>query len=276
MKLTFSACTQVAGKRPSAFFATSRLATTALALAAMLAHASPVMAADVAMTEFYNARLNYYFVAPKEDHKAALDTVPGCARTGKSYIVSDTAENGGVQLSRFYFDKVARGQSRGSHFYTALDTDRAALRALNPGNTQAARSPFDEGTNGTSCVLTAPSARSLSSANISPLTTLLQTYMEQSGGGVADAEKWFKVQTGINSSPLDDYSTTLRNRAAFAAGNKVNYLSCYERRSDATSLNCALIGSGTYKIEALGDARAMSFQNQPTATLAGGLRTGDD
>ncbi len=354
MKLTFTACMQLAGKTPSAFSATARWAINApaLALAAMLAHASPVMAADVAMTEFYNARLNYYFVTPKADDKAALDTVPGWARTGKSFIVSDSAENGGVPLSRFYFDKVARGQSRGSHFYTALDADRVALRALNPGNTQAARLPFDEGTNGyvalplvsgkggscaagllpvyrafrgiarfpddpnhrfttdvishnvlvadgwddegvtfcaiaasaaktsvalqvldgpisnaevcydrngdsvcadseevtrsnssgvatlqvpsvdvgnyrwlarvgtdatnvttgaigTSYVLTAPSARSLSSTTISPLTTLLQTYMEQSGGGVADAEKWFKVQTGITASPLDDYTKAL-------------------------------------------------------------------
>ncbi len=352
MKLKFAICSQVRGTTQIASPATARLATHALALVVMTASASSVMAADVAMTEFYNARLNYYFVTPKADDKAALDTVPGWARTGKSFIVSDSAENGGVPLSRFYFDKVARGQSRGSHFYTALDADRAALRALNPGNTQAARLPFDEGTNGyvalplvsgkggscavgllpmyrafrgdarfpddanhrftadvishnvlvadgwedegvafcviavsaaktsvalqvldgpisnaevcydrngdsvcagseevarsnssgvatlqvpgvdignyrwlarvgtdavnattgtigTSYVLTAPSARALSGTTISPLTTLLQTYMEQSGGGLADAGKWFKLQTGITSSPLDDYTKAL-------------------------------------------------------------------
>ena len=327
---------------------------TRMLLAIVLASASTAMAADVAMTEFYYAPLNYYFITPKADDKTVLDTVPGWARTGKSFITSDTAATGLVPLTRFYFDKVARGQSRGSHFYTALDTDRAVLRALNPGNTQAARLPFDEGTNGyvtlplvsgkggscagalvpvyrafrgnarfpddpnhhfstdvathnvlvadgwddegvtfcvtavsaaktsvvlqvldgpisnaevcydrngdglcggadettrsnasgvatlqvptvdignyrwlarvgtdatnattgaitASYVLTAPSARG---NVISPLTTLAQTYMAQSGAGVGDAERWFKAQTGISTSPLDDYTKALDATAA--------------------------------------------------------------
>jgi trimeric autotransporter adhesin len=325
-----------------------------LLLAIALASASTAMAADVAMTEFYYAPLNYYFITPKTDDKTVLDTVPGWARTGKSFITSDTAASGLVPLTRFYFDKVARGQSRGSHFYTALDADRAVLRALNPGNAQAPRLPFDEGTNGyvtlpvvsgrggscagalvpvyrafrgnarfpddpnhhfttdvathnvlvadgwddegvTFCVaavsaaktsvalqvldgpisnaevcydrngdglcggaeettrsnasgvatlqvptvdignyrwlarvgtdatnattgaitasylLTAPSARG---NVISPLTTLAQTYMEQSGTGLGDAERWFKAQTGISTSPLDDYTKALDVTAA--------------------------------------------------------------
>jgi hypothetical protein len=48
-------------------------------------------------------------------------------------------------ISRFYFDKVAVNGSRGSHFYTLLDVDKAALTALNPTNGQTPRLPYNEG-----------------------------------------------------------------------------------------------------------------------------------
>lgn len=354
MKLILRALKCLIGTTQIATRTRARFKQKVLLLAAVLASASTAMASDIAMTEFYYAPLNYYFITPKAEDKTVLDTVPGWARTGKSFITSDTAATGLVPLTRFYFDKVARGQSRGSHFYTALDADRAVLRALNPGNTQTARLPFDEGTNGyvtlpavsgkggscagallpvyrafrgntrfpddpnhhfstdvathnvlvadgwddegvTFCVtavsaaktsialqvldgpisnaevcydrngdglcvgaeettrsnasgvatlqvptvdignyrwlarvgtdatnvttgaitasylLSAPSARG---TVISPLTTVAQTYMEQSGAGLGDAERWFKAQTGISTSPLDDYTKALDVTAA--------------------------------------------------------------
>ena len=48
-------------------------------------------------------------------------------------------------LTRFYFDQVARGGSRGSHFYTLLDSEKALLHAQNRTNAALPKKPFDEG-----------------------------------------------------------------------------------------------------------------------------------
>ena len=324
------------------------------ALSAGLATCAPALAADVAMTEFYYTPLNYYFITPNAGDKTALDGATGWVRTSKSFVVSNTAVSGAVPLTRFYFDRVARNKSRGSHFYTAIEADRVALRALNPNNTPGAGLPQDEGSNGfvfppvvsgvggscaasllpvyrafrgnakfpddpnhrfstdlaahkafvadgwddegvnfcvlatttekssvslrlpdgpignaevcfdrnndalcasgeettrstatgvatlqipstdignyrwlarvgtdavdasngaitTAYNLTAPSARG---TIISPLTTLVQTYMESAGVGLGDAEKWVKAQTGITVSPLDDYTKAYDATAA--------------------------------------------------------------
>ena len=60
------------------------------------------------------------------------------------------------------------------------------------------------------------------------------------------------------------YSTNARLRVTFAAsGNATTYHSCYERRVDSATQNCSVIGTGTYSIATLGDARVMSFANLP-------------
>ena len=45
----------------------------------------------------------------------------------------------------FYFDKVAVGGSRGSHFYTLVDAELLALVGLNPTNAPLPRLPVSEG-----------------------------------------------------------------------------------------------------------------------------------
>ena len=50
-----------------------------------------------------------------------------------------------AKRSLFYFDQIALKASRGSHFYTLLDGDKAALIALNPGNASTPRLPVNEG-----------------------------------------------------------------------------------------------------------------------------------
>lgn len=62
------------------------------------------------------------------------------------------------------------------------------------------------------------------------------------------------------------YSTMLGLRASFApTGNAVTYYSCYRRTAGSGARNCTVIGTGSYSIQALGDARVMSFSNQPGA-----------
>lgn len=64
------------------------------------------------------------------------------------------------------------------------------------------------------------------------------------------------------------YNTTARLRVAFTgANNATTYYRCYERRIDASNRNCLPIGSGSYSIATLGDARVMSFANLPAEAL---------
>ncbi len=97
------------------------------------------------MVEYLYAPLNYYFITSRDDDKTALDKIADFQRTGLSFPVYATEAAGSKAISRFYFDKIAVNGSRGSHFYTLLDSDKAALITLNPGNLAAPRLPFNEG-----------------------------------------------------------------------------------------------------------------------------------
>lgn len=124
----------------------SSLKTAAVWLS--LCAVAPSFATDVEMTEFYSTPLNYYFITATATDKVALDGMPGWARTGKSFMVGDAEMAGAVPLTRFYFDGVAHNKERGSHFYTVVESERAALRAMNPSNAAAAGLPVDEGSSG--------------------------------------------------------------------------------------------------------------------------------
>ena len=97
------------------------------------------------MVEYVYLPLNYYFITSRDEEKTVLDAVVGFKRTGLGFPVYAGATGDAKAISRFYFDKVAAGGSRGSHFYTLLDADKAALTALNPSNAQTPRLPYDEG-----------------------------------------------------------------------------------------------------------------------------------
>ena len=115
------------------------------------------------MVEFRNVALDYYFITSRQNEIDLLDAAKatGWERTGVKFRVATqqpsvpTGSFATNALNRFYFDKVALGQSRGSHFYTKSDADKDALHALNPGNLQVAGKPFDEGID--SFVYTTPS-----------------------------------------------------------------------------------------------------------------------
>ncbi len=60
------------------------------------------------------------------------------------------------------------------------------------------------------------------------------------------------------------FTTTANLRVAFTGGgNAVSYYSCLVRSSNGGARSCTSIGSGSYVIETLGDARVMSFSNLP-------------
>ncbi len=97
------------------------------------------------LTEYIYNPLGYYFLTSRDADKAALDVAPGWARTGQSFVALTDADPGTRGITRFYFDKVAKGQSRGSHFYTLVASEKNALSGLNPTNQALPRLPYDEG-----------------------------------------------------------------------------------------------------------------------------------
>ena len=57
-------------------------------------------------------------------------------------------------------------------------------------------------------------------------------------------------------------------RAAFGTGSTVTYLNCALRIPEGSSRNCDAIGSGSYSIETVGDARVMRFAGVPADAAA--------
>ncbi len=97
------------------------------------------------LTEYIYNPLNYYFLTSRDTEKAALDALPGWARTGQSFSTRSFADPGALGISRYYFDQIARNQTRGSHFYTLVNSEKTALLGLNPNNLSLPRVPFNEG-----------------------------------------------------------------------------------------------------------------------------------
>lgn len=64
------------------------------------------------------------------------------------------------------------------------------------------------------------------------------------------------------------YTTNTPLRVAFGANSAATYYACQQRASDGSIRNCNAIGTGTYTITAVGNARVLMLQNQP-AQFAG-------
>jgi hypothetical protein len=81
-----------------------------------------------------------------------------------------------------------------------------------------------------------------------------------------------KIGTALaGSGPAPGYYTTnTRLRAAFkgAGANAVTYYACRERFVGPSTRNCKVIGTGSYTITTLGDARVMTLNNLPVQAAA--------
>jgi len=97
------------------------------------------------MVEYRYVPLDYYFITSRDADKSVLDAAAGWVRTGLSFPVFVGETTGRIGISRYYFDQVARGGARGSHFYTLVQNEKAALNALNPTNRAAPQLPYNEG-----------------------------------------------------------------------------------------------------------------------------------
>jgi len=97
------------------------------------------------MIEFYHPTLDYYFLTSRSNEIAILDATPPWTRTGQRFSTYRDSVPDSSPLTRFYFDRIAVNETRGSHFYTLVNGEVAALNALNPSNSNAPRLPFSEG-----------------------------------------------------------------------------------------------------------------------------------
>lgn len=97
------------------------------------------------MVEYLYKPLQYYFVTSRDADKLALDAIADFQRTGASFLVY-TAQQGAMRgITRFYFDKVAKAGTRGSHFYTLFDSDLLLLADQNPKRAQSPSLAQNEG-----------------------------------------------------------------------------------------------------------------------------------
>jgi hypothetical protein len=95
--------------------------------------------------EYRIPSLDYYFITSRETEQSLLDSIASFGRTGQSFAVFGASSATTRGITRYYFDKVAKSGSRGSHFYTLIDAEIAALNALNPANAALPKLPLSEG-----------------------------------------------------------------------------------------------------------------------------------
>ena len=79
-----------------------------------------------------------------------------------------------------------------------------------------------------------------------------------------------QIGTIAGPAPSSSYYQSNRSlRVGFGSANSVTYYNCALRTSDGSSRNCDPVGTGTYSIETVGDARVLRLANPPAiaATL---------
>lgn len=82
-------------------------------------------------------------------------------------------------------------------------------------------------------------------------------FWSQSTINLGDVANAFVSSSGNFKSGVKDL------RVSFAAGNLANYWLCLRRSSDNSPRNCSAAGSGSYRIESLGDARVLRLSGEP-------------
>ena len=91
--------------------------------------------AQASMVEYFNPQLDFYFMTSREDEKSALDgAVDGNTnrlwyRSGYWFKTDPVSSPSTSSISRYFIAGAAKAGSRGSHFYTALNADRATISA---------------------------------------------------------------------------------------------------------------------------------------------------
>ena len=121
---------------------------------------------------------------------------------------------------------------------------------------------------GTPCVFAQGSFRypaTTSPAPASPLTTSPDTSDEAWGNSTVGIGTIGTAPVGTGTTVPGYYSGNTKLRIAFkgTGTNPVTYYACKERFNNGGTRNCTVIGSGSYAIATLGDARVLTLNNLP-------------
>ena len=90
-------------------------------------------ATQASMVEYWNPQANFYFMTSREPEKSALDTLRDPQsnslwyRTGYWFKTDAFPSSATSSINRYYIPGAAKNASRGTHFYTALNADKAAI-----------------------------------------------------------------------------------------------------------------------------------------------------
>jgi hypothetical protein len=126
------------------------------------------------MVEYRMPALDYYFITSRPNEQAGLDASPDFRRTGTSFPVYVAQEFGTASIVRYYFHEIAKQRTRGSHFYTLLAYEIAALNQSNPSNIFVPRLAFNEGVDSYAAVPLALGANGSCAANLQPVYRLFR------------------------------------------------------------------------------------------------------
>ena len=126
------------------------------------------------MVEYRFVPLDYYFMTSRDFEKATLDATSGFARTGASFLVYAQAQDSLRPITRFYFDRVALGATRGSHFYTLLDSELVTLAQMNPTGSAAPGFAQNEGIDSYAYLPLAPGVGGFCAGGLQPVYRLFR------------------------------------------------------------------------------------------------------
>ena len=91
--------------------------------------------AQASMVEYWNPQFDFYFMTSRENEKSALDNlIDGNSnhlwyRSGYWFKTDPFSSASTSSITRYFVAGAAKGGTRGSHFYTALNKDRADISA---------------------------------------------------------------------------------------------------------------------------------------------------
>lgn len=103
------------------------------------------------MVEFFNPRFDYYFMTSRENEKQLLDDLRNTSgnaewyRTGYWFKVDPFASPSTNSLTRYYIPGAAKNATRGTHFYTSLNSDKQAITATGRERFGSGCTPMPDG-----------------------------------------------------------------------------------------------------------------------------------
>ena len=113
-----------------------------------------------------------------------------------------------------------------------------------------------------------PCVNAVQTINPPTTTAAVSSGTRNEGWGATTLSLGLVGTAPTGGTPSTYYTINTPIRVAFGAANSARYYACQQRSTDGSTRNCNLVGTGTYSIATLGDARVMSFAGLPLEAAA--------